>query len=81
VKNLRHLFAATVLTLALALSSFAGDVQFPGVNATSTDEQSSGETQFPGATAAGDILTPGLTALDPATEAALGLIRSLLALF
>jgi len=36
---------------------------------------------MPGATATGEIPTPGVDALDPVTEAALSFLQSVLALF
>lgn len=44
MKNLRQLCASFVLTLALALSTIAGEISTPGVSAT-------GEISTPGVTA------------------------------
>jgi ABC-type amino acid transport system permease subunit len=82
MKKLKHLCAATVLTLTLTLSAFAGEMSSPGITSSSPQESSAaGDIGMPGATAAGEILTPGLSGLDPVTEAALGLLGSLLSLF
>lgn len=84
MKNLRQFCATLILTLALAFSASAGEIGFPGAtNPPPPPEQSSvaEETNLSGATSTGDIITTGLAALDPATAAALSLIRSLLTLF
>ena len=83
MKKLKHLCAATVLALTLTLSAFAGEMSSPGIKSSSSQQESSaaGDIGMPGATAAGEILTPGLSGLDPVTEAALGLLDSLLSLF
>lgn len=83
MKTFRQFLAATVLTLALSLSTFAGDIGFPGVTTSPSQQQSSvtGEIGMPGATATGDIQFPGVDALDPVTEAVLGLLQGLMSLF
>jgi hypothetical protein len=83
MKILRQFFAVTALTLVLAFSSLAGDIQFPGATNPSPPQQScvTGDISCPGATATGEISFPGVVALDPVTEAALGLLKSLLSLF
>ena len=71
MKQLGQLCASVLLTLVLALSAFAGNIEFPGV--TSQSSQPS---------AAGDILTPGVSApIDPLTALALGLLQNALSLF
>jgi hypothetical protein len=79
MKTLRQLCAAFVLTLALSFSAFAGNMPAgvtepppPDSEATSQGEMSTGVT--------GDMPT-GATTIDPATEALLNLLQSLLALF
>jgi hypothetical protein len=84
MKNLRQFCATLILTLALALSSLGGEIGFPGATNTPPPEEQSSlteETDLSDATAAGETPTSSMAALDPATEAALGLIRSLLSLF
>ena len=83
MKKIRQFCACLVLTVALALSAFAGDIPFPGATAPLPQQQSSvtGDIGTPGATATGDISCPGVVALDPVTEAALSLLQSLLSLF
>lgn len=66
MKTFRHFCTAVVLTLSLALSAFAGEMQFPGITAT-------GDMQAPGVSAAGEIQLPGATA-DTVTEMALGFL-------
>jgi hypothetical protein len=70
MKTLRRLCAVFVLTLALALSAFAGDIS-TGVTEPPPPSQ---------ATSTGDIST-GVTATDPATDIFLSLLQSLLSLF
>ena len=83
MKTLQRFCAATVLTLTLALSVFAGQIPTPGITSPTPEQQSSitGEITMPGAVATGDMSTPGAVALDPVTEAALSLLQSLLSLF
>jgi hypothetical protein len=78
MRTLRRLCAVLVLTLALALSAFAGDMT-TGVTSSSPPSQ---------ANATGDIstgitgdMTTGVTATDPVTEIVLNLLQSLLSLF
>ena len=83
MKNFRQFCATLILTLALAFAAFAGEIGFPGNNTTPPTEQRSSiaeETELLGTTPTG-VPTLGTAALDPATEAALTLIRSLLSLF
>jgi hypothetical protein len=84
MKNLRQLCATLILTLALALSTLGGEIGFPGATNPPPPEHQSSITEEPdlsGGTSTGEIATSGMAALDPATEAALSLIRSLLSLF
>jgi hypothetical protein len=83
MKKLQQFCAAVVLTLALTLSAFAGDISCPGVIDQPPPQQSSatGEMGAPGASATGDILTPGVSALDPVTGTALSLLQSILSIF
>ena len=81
MRTFQRLFAAFVLTLMLALSAFAGDIetgivsQSPQSTAQATTTQGEIST-----TVAGDIET-GVTATNPATEIALNLLLSVLSLF
>ena len=84
MKNLRQFCAACALTLILALSTGAGEISFPGViDPPPPPPQSSmtGDMGAGGITATGDMSVPGAAALDPVTEAALSVLRSLLSLF
>lgn len=83
MKTFRQFLAAAVLTLVLSFSSLAGDIQFPGVSSSPPQPQSSitGDISIPGATATGEMSAPGVIALDPALEAALSFLQSVLALF
>jgi hypothetical protein len=80
----RKCLAASVLMLILAYSTFAGDIQYPGVTATppvTTD----GEMQFPtvassSETADGEMPLPGV-AVDSVTGMAVTLWQSAMALF
>jgi hypothetical protein len=83
MKNLRQFCIVVVLTFALTLSAFAGDMSCPGITDPPPPQQSSatGDISCPGATATGEISTPGMVALDPVTEAALSLLNSILSLY
>lgn len=84
MKKLQHFCATVILTLALALSAFAGDMGLPGgTNPPPPPQQSSvtGDISFPCASATGDMPAPGVAALDPVTEAVLSLLQSILTLF
>lgn len=83
MKTLQRFCATAVLTLALTLSAFAGDMSAPGVVNPPPPPPASttGEIGFPGATVMGEMSAPGVTALDPVTEAALSLLQSILSIF
>jgi hypothetical protein len=66
MRSIRQSCVAFVLTLVLALSAFAGDIQLPS-------QTVAGEMSFPGETVAGDMLAPGVTA-DSVVEIALGFL-------
>ena len=70
MKALRRLCATFVLTLMLALSAFAGEIQ-TGIAATPPPSQQS--------TTQGEIST-GVTATNPATEFVLNLILGVFSL-
>lgn len=82
MKPLRRLCVALVLTLVLALSAFAGDIQTgitttpppPESQATTTGEISTGVTGDMSTTAAGQMDTG-------VTDVALSLLQSVLSLF
>lgn len=77
MKTLQQSCAVMVLTLALAFSVFAGQIPTPGVtNPTPQQSSVTGEISIPG-----DMSTPGMSALDPVTEAVLGLLQGLMSLF
>ena len=67
-KFCRQIVFMSVILLAFACSTFADEMQYPGV------------TVAPPVTAKGDIASPGATA-NPATEIALSLLQSVLSLF
>lgn len=85
MKTSRQFCATFILTLVLAFSTFAGEIGFPGATnpAPPPQQQASitGDTQFSGATSAGDMSGISMTALDPVTEATLSLLQSLILLF
>jgi hypothetical protein len=89
MKTLRQLSVASVFVFALAIPAFAGEIQIgvappPPAQTSTTNGQAAanGEIQI-GLT--GQIETTGsvseATALDSATQAALNLIQTVLALF
>ncbi len=68
MKVFRQLSAALVLTLALCVSAFAGDIHIPGIATT-------GDVGFPPAVfapAPGDMNSPPRTAQGPAEAASFG---------
>ena len=69
MRNIQQVCAVAALTLTIAFSTLAGEIQAPGVTAA-------GVMQTPGVTAAGVIQFPGATA-DPMTEMALGFLLNL----
>jgi hypothetical protein len=78
MRNLKKLCAASVLTLALALSASAGEMP-TGVTAPPPTQRASAQGEMPTGIA-GEMPT-GITAADPATEILLNLLQSLLSLF
>lgn len=79
MKQLKRFLAATVLTLALVVSALAGDMPC-GVTSTppsltATAAASDTETTSTSGTAS------EITAVDPVTEIALGILQRLLSLF
>lgn len=83
MKKLQKFCTGTVLTLALTLSAFAGDMGTPGATNPTPLLQSSvtGDMSGPGATATGDMQAPGAVEIDPVTEAVLSLLQGLMSLF
>jgi hypothetical protein len=82
MKHLGRVCAVLVLMVVFSLPALAGDILIPGC-AQPQSKSSAATTSV--ATEArdlemGDILIPGVV-LDPATEAALGLLQSLPSLF
>ena len=87
MKTLRRLCAAFVLTLALALSTFAGDISTPGVSspppppdsqAATTGDMSTSVAGQMDTTLTGDMPTTGVTATD---STLLNLLQSVLSVF
>jgi hypothetical protein len=84
MKNFRQFCATLILTLALAFAAFAGEIGFPGTNTTPPPEPDSSiteETELSDETSTVLTSTSGIAAIDPTTEAALSVIRSLLLFF
>jgi hypothetical protein len=81
--KLQQCCAAVILTVVFTLSAFAGDIGMPGATNPPPREQTymKSKTDFSGATAEGDILSPDIAALDPVTELLLGMLQTLLPLF
>lgn len=73
MKTLRNFCVALVLTLSIALSSYAGDISAPGATAAPLPRQESSLT--------GDISAPGAVKLDPLTAFTVNLLQGLLSLF
>jgi hypothetical protein len=78
MKSFRQIFAATVLMLALTISSYPGEISVPGARST-------GEISVPGTRITTEIviseLSPEVAALDSMTEGMLGVLQSLLLIF
>ena len=79
MKTLRRLCATFVLTLALSLFAFAGNMP-AGVTAPPPPDSQATTTGDISTSVAGDMAT-GVTATDPAIDALLTLLQSLLSLF
>jgi hypothetical protein len=82
MKNLRRLCGALVFTLALTIPAFAGDIQ-TGVAPPPVQPQTAtlnGDIQT-GVTGQAETDSSEATAADSATEIALNLLQSVLALF
>lgn len=81
MRKLKQLCIATVLTLTLALTAFAGDMHTPGVTTPPPDQTTvTGEMQTSGVTASDtpDSETP---AIGSVTDAALCLLNSMISVF
>jgi hypothetical protein len=82
MKNLRQLSVAFVFTCALAVPAFAGQIETTVTAQPTPTPQAAGQIET---TVAGQIETTGsmseATAIDSATQAALNLIQTVLALF
>lgn len=86
MKKLQRFCVAVVFASALSLSAFAGEISTPGdvqppPPPPSTNIATTGEMGCPGITSTGDIQTPGVAAVDPLTEATLGLLQDMLSVF
>ena len=89
MKSLRKFCAALVLTLAIAVPTFSGDISCPGQSTPPPPPPDSqgcvaGDISCPGARAEGtpDVSdVPAEAALDPITELTLSVIRNLLSFF
>jgi hypothetical protein len=89
MKALRRLCATFVLTLALSLSAFAGEIQTTGqIDTTVTGDIATGVTGNMETTITGNMETGitgempgGYTTTDPATDSMLSLVQSLLSVF
>lgn len=83
MKNLRRLFCAVVFTLALTIPAFAGDMQTTVTSPPPAQPQMAtlnGDIQT-GVTGQAETDSSEATAADSATEIALNLLQSVLALF
>jgi hypothetical protein len=83
MKNLGRLFCAVVFTLALTIPAFAGDIQTTVTSPPPAQPQTAtldGDMQT-GLTGQAETDSSEATAADSATEIALNLLQSVLALF
>jgi hypothetical protein len=81
----RKWVAASVLVFVLACSTFAGEMQFPGVTAPPPPPSATGDMPLPGATSptetvSGDMQYPGATE-SSLTETMFDLLQGVLSLF
>jgi len=83
MKTLRQLCVAVVFTLALAISTFAGEMEITKTSPPPSQPQTAtlnGEMQI-GLTGQEETGSGEVSATDSATEAVLNLLQSVLALF
>lgn len=82
MKQFQLLLSAAVLTFALSLSAFAGDIHAGIVASPPPNRQQTvaGDIHA-GVTSTKGMSESEMTALDPMTEIALGLLQSMLSLF
>jgi hypothetical protein len=81
MKRLCHFCATTVLTISVALSAFAGNINC-GAVAPPPEQPASVMGDIPnGATATDETASAEIVFIDPATGLALDILRSLLSLF
>ena len=80
MRYLRELCAAVVLTIALAFTALAGDIDLPG---TAMPATASSTVAAPDTTSPGESMKPGSEAplAGTLTEAALGLWQTIRSLF
>ena len=86
MKSLRKLCAIVVLTLAIAVPAFPGDISCPGATPPPPPELSqgcvAGDISCPGASSGSSYTNvPDQSGLDPVTELTLDLIQTLMSLF
>lgn len=91
MSRLRSLFAAVLLTVAIAIPAFPGDISCPGVSGTHVHSYSAtGEISCPGASLhSRDVVlesatretTPDATSIDPLTGFFLSLFQDLMSIF
>jgi len=80
MKQLKQFCAAALLTMAIGITAFAGDIQSPGY----TEPPPPGDIQSPTATTPvpGEMGTPGVTStIDPVSQFTLDLFAQLLSIF
>jgi hypothetical protein len=85
MRKLQQFCAALALTLALAMSAFAGDISCPGATATPPPPPPqlsvTGHISFPDISTTREISTLDVAALDPLTEATFSMLQSILSIF
>lgn len=80
MKHLRHFCVASALTFALALSTFAGDINC-GVVSTPPNPPASVTGDMPNGVAATNEESAETAFVDPVTEVTLSILQDLLSLF
>ena len=81
MNSLQRFCATAALMLSLSFPTFAGDILCPGMTSSPSQTTSTGETQFPGVTATGQMDTPLASETDSVTDIALTLLVGALSIF
>jgi hypothetical protein len=81
MKRLHHFCVASVLTFALAISAFAGDINCGVTSAPPPQQSAVTDDIHTGGTATSETSSAETVYIDPVTGIALDILQSLLSLF